>query len=210
MQTIARPTKYSLSLPRTGQDVQKELLRKSIHMCIAAVPTIAEIAGVDFTLFLLAAGVLVYSWSEMRRMNGKAVPVISRITQLASRDRDQGHFVLGPVALGIGAMMALLLYPYPAAVLAIYALAFGDGLSSVVGKFFGRVRIPGTGGKTIAGSLTCFAAIFVAGVAVTNDILSAALIALVGTAVEALPVKDFDNILLPMATGLAAQLLVIM
>jgi dolichol kinase len=37
-------------------------------------------------------------------------------------------------------MLSLLLYPDPAASIAIYALAFGDGLASLVGKLVGRIR----------------------------------------------------------------------
>ncbi|WP_041397345.1 diacylglycerol/polyprenol kinase family protein [Spirochaeta africana] len=192
-----------------GYDLQRELLRKTIHMLIALVPTIAVMIGVGPAIALLASGIIVYTYAEVQRLNGHPVFLISRLTQMASRERDFGHFVLGPVSLGLGALLALLFYPYPAAALAIYALAFGDGISSVVGKLFGRIRIPGTGGKTVAGSLSCFVAILAAGSAMLHNPMDAVIIAVFGTAIEALPSKDFDNILLPMGVGLMVQVLAI-
>jgi len=85
---------------------------------------------------------MIYTYAETLRMQGVSVGLISRITEAASRRRDKGSFSYGPVTLGLGAMLALMLYPEPAAAIAIYALAFGDGFSSLFGKIFGRGRDP--------------------------------------------------------------------
>ena len=103
--------------------------------------------------------------------------------------------------------MSLLLYPNPAASIAIYALAFGDGLSSLVGKTFGSLRIPFTGGKSVEGSLTCLLAVFVASYAVTNDAPHSFAIAVAAMLIEAAPTKDLDNIVLPVLVGAIASLL---
>ena len=136
-----------------------------------------------------------------------AVFLISEITVLASRDRDRGHFVLSPVTLGVGAMLALTLYPLPASAIAIYALAFGDGFASLAGKVFGTTRIPFTGGKTLQGSLTCFFAVLVVNLGTMHALAPAAAIAGAATALELLPTGDFDNIVLPVGTGLVALFL---
>jgi len=133
--------------------------------------------------------------------------VVSSLTAIASRSRDQGRFVLGPVTLGLGAMLSLLLYPSPAASIAIYALAFGDGLASLVGKLFGRYRPSWLLGKSIEGSLACFVAVYVAAYQVSADLRTALLSAFVATAVEALPLEDYDNIVLPISVGFAVQFL---
>ncbi len=196
-------------LPKSGlkirEEIRIELLRKGIHLLIAFVPSIAGLS-VRLALGLLGAGTLVYSLCEALRMSGLSVPLVSRITALAARRRDAGKFVLGPVTLGLGAMLALLLYPNPAASIAIYALAFGDGLSSLVGKTLGSVRLPFTRGKSLEGSLTCFAAVFLASLGETHKPLPSLLIALAATIVEAAPLKDFDNLVLPVLTGAVAVL----
>lgn len=188
-------------------EIETEFLRKSIHLLIAIVPLLAAV-DVTATLGLLGAGAIVYAYAELERRAGNNLGFVSTITFAAARDRDQGRFVLGPVTLAIGAMLALLLYPEPAASIAIYALAFGDGLSSIVGKLFGRIRIPLTGGKTFAGSFTCFAAVFIIAFRITGRTVPSLLVALGATALEALPTKDLDNIILPVGTGfLAAEIL---
>ncbi len=191
----------SVALPR---ELETELYRKSIHLLIAVVPFLASI-HLDATLTLLALGTIAYTYAETLRLAGTKVYVISRVTVVASRPRDVGRFVLGPVTLGVGAMLALLLYPEPAASIAIFALAFGDGFSSLVGKLVGRTRIPFTGGKTIAGSAACFVSVFVASYAVLEHAPAACVIALGATALEAFPTQDLDNVLLPVGTGLIAS-----
>lgn len=186
--------------------IQKEFLRKSIHLMIALVPTLAAL-NYRLSALLLVLGIIVYTYAEFLRGKGHRVPIISEITALASRDRDKGHFVLGPVTLGLGALCALLLYPHPAATIAIYALAFGDGLSSLAGKLFGGFNLPFTGGKTVSGSLTCFLSVLIAGIFISDNLSAVLIVAASATFLEALPTKDLDNIIIPVGTGLIANLI---
>ena len=143
-----------------SEEIRIELLRKSIHLLIAFVPGIAQLSQ-GLAVGLLAGGILVYSSCERLRTIGVQVPVISKVTALAARRRDGDLFVKGPVTLGLGALLCLLLFPAPIAAIAIYALAFGDGLSSLVGKTFGIIKLPFTGGKSLEGSLTCLMAVLI-------------------------------------------------
>lgn len=188
-------------------EIRTELFRKAIHLLIALVPFLAAISTVG-TMAILAVGTVFYTTAEFMRSRGRELYLISRITVLASRDRDRGRFVLGPVTLGIGAMLALLLYPEPAATIAIFALAFGDSISSLVGKFYGYVRIPFTGGKTFAGSFACFLAVLFIAYRITGNFSLSVLISVVATGLEMLPIRDLDNIVMPVGTGfIASQLL---
>ena len=193
-----------ISLP---QELHTEIVRKSIHMLIALVPGLATLFGVQFTLALLSAGTLFYTYCEMLRMQGRNVVLVSRLTSVASRRRESGRLTLGPITLGLGAMIALLLYPDPAASIAIYALAFGDGLASLFGKFFGRMVVPGTGGKTVEGSVACFAAVFLVAHALTGRSMEAGVVAAAAALFELMPSSDLDNLILPTGTGLVAVLL---
>lgn len=188
-----------------SQELQTELIRKSIHLSIAFVPAIAGTIGTGMTLALLAVGTLVYTVAEVQRHAGRTVPIISRITELSSRQRDHDRFVLGPITLGVGAMLALLLYPNPAASIAIYALAFGDGLASLFGKIFGRIRIPFTGGKTVEGSLACATAVGLATYLVVPSPVVVAAVVVGATVLEAMPTGDADNLILPVGVGLIAS-----
>jgi dolichol kinase len=151
------------------------------------------------------AGTLLYAYMETLRSSGIVVPFISSLTAAASRSRDKGRFVLGPVTLGLGALLALLLYPSPAASIAIYALAFGDGFASLAGKIFGRTRPSFLYGKSLEGSLACFAAVFISAWQVSRSLHISLVAALAGALAEALPLDDLDNMVIPVVVGFAVQ-----
>lgn len=183
-----------------------ELTRKSIHLLIAFTPLLLSISK-PLTLALLASGMAAFAAFEALRMRGVRIPLISALTEKAARKRDAGRFVKGPITLGLGALLSAVLFqPIPASV-AIYILAFGDGFSSLVGKLFGHIRMPLTRGKSVEGSLTCLIVSLLSTYAVSGNLGASAAVAAFATVVEALPTKDWDNILLPLAAGLAATLL---
>jgi dolichol kinase len=156
------------------------------------------------TMMILAGGTLFYVFAERLRIEGRPVLVISDLTIIASRERDRGRFVLGPVTLGVGAMLSLLLYPSTAAAIAIYALAFGDGFASLAGKLFRSPSIPFTRNKTLAGTTACFFAVLFGTWKLTGGLSISFTIAAAATLLELIPIKDFDNLILPVGTGLVA------
>ena len=190
-------------------ELKVEIIRKSIHFLIALCPSMAAINRPATVLFLIV-GTLGYTLIEYFRLCGIKVPVISSLTSMASRSRDIGHFVMGPVTLGLGALLALLLYPSPVAAISIYALAFGDGFASLVGKFFGRLRPVFLFGKSIEGSLACFFAVLITAYAVCGSVYVAFIAAFIATVVEALPLDDYDNLAIPVAVGFAVQFAVVL
>jgi dolichol kinase len=186
------------------QEIKTELVRKSMHFLIALSPGMAALNR-PLTVALLMGGTLFYTLMETLRLSGVEVPLVSSLTSMASRPRDRERFVLGPVTLGLGALLALLLYPSPAASIGIYALAFGDGFASLVGKALGKRRPAFMLGKSIEGSLACFSAVFVAAYGVSRRLMVAFVAALTAALVEALPLADYDNLALPVSVGFVAQ-----
>jgi dolichol kinase len=187
------------------QELRTEIVRKSIHFLIALSPSMAALNR-PVTVIILSIGILFYAIMENMRLSGIEIPLVSSLTAMASRPRDKGGFVLGPVTLGLGALLSLLLYPSPVASIAIYALAFGDGFASLVGKFFGRIRPAIMMGKSIEGSSSCFLAVFISTYALFHHLGTAFIAAFVATLVEALPLEDYDNLALPVAVGLIVQM----
>ena len=204
IQEIVRPLAgETVNISGLFSRFQGEIVRKSLHFLIALVPLLASV-NLSATLGLLAAGTLFYAFAENSRLQGFPIPLVSDLTLIASREKDRHGFVLGPVTLGLGAMLSLLLYPLPAASLAIYALAFGDGIASLAGAMVRGPRIPLLGSKTISGTLACFAAIFVLTLSVTQRPMDAFILGLAGAFLEAIPAGNFDNIVLPVGIGLIA------
>lgn len=184
--------------------ITKEIVRKSIHVCSACIPALLDRLYVP-TVIALACAALLYCVSELLRHRGIDVPLVAKITAAAARKRDENKFVLGPVTLVTGILLAAFTLGAEGYRIGIYALAFGDGLASFAGKLFGRVRIPLTNGKTAAGSLTCFFAVFVSSFTVCANAEAAFFLALIATFVEVLPLADLDNVLIPVLIGKAAE-----
>ena len=182
----------------------KELVRKAIHVCAAFVPFFLELAYYP-VMALLALVLLLYCIAEYLRCKGHNVPFISTLTLVAARKRDENRFVLGPATLAVGVLLTAAFFPSQAAAVGICALAFGDGLASLVGKCFGRIKIPFTSGKTAAGSLACFTAIFCSTFVLTGNTKTALGCGLVGMAFELLPLKDFDNLVIPLVIAACCQ-----
>ena len=188
-------------------EAKTEIIRKSIHFLIAFTPAMATL-NYALTILLLMAGVSGYIIMELMRLSGVPVPVVSALTTMASRPQDSGSFVLGPVTLGIGTLLALLLFPLPAAFIGIYALAFGDGFSALAGKLFGRIRPAFLLGKSVEGALACFTATYIAAwIASQNGIIALAA-AFTAAAVESLPLEDYDNIAIPITVALVVHIMV--
>jgi len=186
-------------------ELKAEIVRKAIHFLIALAPSMAAVNR-PFTVLFLMAGTLGYTFMEYLRLSGVKIPVFSSLNRMASRPRDAGRFAMGPVTLGLGALIALLLYPSPVASIAIYALAFGDGFASLAGKFFGKWRPAFLYGKSVEGSLACFTAALISAYAVSGNMRIAFTAAFTAMIVEALPLGDYDNLVLPVTVGLAVQI----
>lgn len=178
----------------------KELFRKSIHICSSFVPFFLGLAYWP-VIALLVLAVIVYTVSEVLRSHNIYIPLVSKITEIAARKRDENRFVLGPVTLVCGILTAALLLPLDCARAGIFALAFGDGLASLMGKLIGKITIPGAHGKTVAGSLTCFTAVFISTFCCCGNCLTALIIATAAMFIEMLPLSDFDNLIIPPVVG---------
>ena len=190
-----------------GKDIgelKTEIVRKAIHFLIALTPSMAAVNR-PLTVLILMIGTVGYTFMEYLRLSGVKIPVFSSLNKMASRPREAGRFVMGPVTLGLGALIALLLYPSHVASVAIYALAFGDGFASLVGKFFGKWRPAILYGKSVEGSFACFTATLISAYAVSGNMRIAAIAAFTAMIVEALPLKDYDNLVLPVTVGLTVQ-----
>ena len=185
--------------------MRAELIRKAIHLLIALVPPIAAVYR-SHAAMLLMIGTLVYLWAESMRYLGFSPPFFSSITSAVLRRKEEGRFALAPVTLGLGALLALLLFPPPLAAAAIFVLAFGDSAGTIIGKFLGRIRPAILAGKSIEGSLACFSASFLTVFIIFGDWKISLAAAGAALLVDLFPLGDLDNIIMPLAVGLCLSL----
>lgn len=195
-----------LSQSKNAEIIFKEFFRKVIHLCSALIPLFSKYfyTATIIALFIIT---LLYIICEFFRLKGIKIPVISRVTSFAARERDKDKFVLGPVTLSIGIIITLLMFNHINASIGIFALAFGDGFASLIGKCFGKKKLYFVKDKTIEGSVSCFISVFISTFFVTDNLLKSIAVGTVAFLSEALPLKDFDNVLIPIVCAFCSKIL---
>ena len=183
----------------------QEFRRKGVHFGAVLVPVLA---GINFsiTLDLLMAITVLFIFSELLRLNGVSLPVISPITRLCIRTREQRNFTIAPVVLSLGIIFSLLLFPKLIANVVIIIVAFSDSIATVIGRFYGRVKIPYNHGKSVEGSIAFLVSAFICSIFYV-PLGIALIVSFVSCIIESLPIK-FDNISIPLGTGLFLGLII--
>jgi len=187
--------------------MQKELVRKCVHLSIACVPAIDR-AAAWLSLILLSCGIIIYVFSESLRVEqGRLqdcgiIRIIQRVTLFVSRAHEPRDIVLAPVTLALGAIFVLLFFPPPYSYAGIYCLAFGDTAAILVGKLVKGPRLPLSGEKRWSGQLACWGVCFFV-CWLTTGLLAASLAAgFAASVIESLQIRDGDNLMIPMAAAL--------
>ncbi len=130
--------------------------------------------------------------------------------QAMSRTGDRREILRGPLYYGIIFVLLTILYwrYSPVGIIALMLLCGGDGLADVLGRRFGKAKIPWNSTKTWVGSLAMFfggwvfaaaiLAIYIGMHVFPGNLISylpgLTLIALAGAVVETLPLDEIDNI----------------
>lgn len=143
--------------------------------------------------------------------------------QAMSRSGDRREILRGPLFYGLIFVALTLLYWRfsPIGITALMLLCGGDGLADILGRRWGKKRLPWNRGKSWAGSLGMFAggwlfsililSVFVAAGYLAQPtgayLLPVTLIALLGAAVESLPLHDVDNLTVTAAAVAAGMAL---
>ncbi len=141
--------------------------------------------------------------------------------QAMSRSGDRREILRGPLFYGVAFVVLTVLYwKSPAGVVALMLLCGGDGVADLVGRRWGRHPLPWSRQKTWEGSLAVFLggwllaagvlAVYVAAGAFpapfTAYLAPLSWVALAATAMESLPLREVDNLTVPLAAVLVARL----
>jgi len=174
-----------------------ELKRQGFHLVLGA--AIAEMVHLvnllypaysNWTAAPLALGVLIMLLIPNIQ---RELHISNRLLYHFEREDDKKTFPYkGAIFFGIGVIPPILLLPTDLACATIMTLSAGDSFSTIIGKFFGKIRI---GKKTIEGTLA-FIAFAALAAAYYTDPKTALTLALAGAALELIPGID-DNISIP-------------
>lgn len=132
-----------------------------------------------------------------------------------SRSGDRREILRGPLFYGSIFVIITLLYWYdsPIGIIALMLMCGGDGLADILGRRFGRHKLPWNKEKSWIGSLGMFSGGWIFSFTILSIYLVAdkfagnptayflplTIISLVGALVESLPLKDIDNITITLA-----------
>ena len=187
---------------------ERDLLRENIHIAgfLVAWFTMYLRLNEFWVAFVISMVTLTYIISELSRMLGVDIPIVSTVTWKAALQPEIHEFVTAPIFFAFGIMLALLLLPAPISYASIAVFAYGDGFATIFGKTFGRHTFPYNKGKRIEGTVFGFVfALF--GALVFVDPLRAVVGAATAMIVETLPAPINDNLTMPLLAGLAMFLL---
>jgi dolichol kinase len=155
---------------------------------------------------LILSVTVLYAVSEVARVQGISIPVLSSITWSAANKTELYEFATAPIHFAVGIALSLLIFPEPICYVAITVLTLGDGGAHIFGMKFGKNRLPFNKGKNLEGSVAGFVFGFL-GALIFVDPAMALVAAAVGMLVEAIPSPINDNLTMPLVSGLVLFLL---
>jgi phytol kinase len=140
-----------------------------------------------------------------------------------SRTGDRREILKGPLYYGIIFVVITIFYwlDSPIGITALMALCGGDGLADVLGRKFGKAKLPWAPTKSWVGSFGMFAGSWILSVVVLGILSAGGLVAsslaamllpvtvicLAATVVESLPIREVDNITVTAAALILGHLL---
>jgi len=181
--------------------MKKELLRQLIHASGVFIVVFSYFLKPD-VLILTAISILFLVVLLFELDKKYHLPFFSYIFERCKRQDDEWGFIY----FFVGIILTLILFQFNISVAnaAILILLFGDSASTLIGKKYGKIKIPYRTHKTVEGSL----AFFVVGLAVALTQVSfipAILGAFFGALTEAYSPVD-DNIPIPLVSALMISL----
>jgi phosphoserine phosphatase len=192
---------HKRSFPSTNAFV-----REDIHASGFFMPVIAGLIGIPVVASIIIFIAIVYTISELWRLDGRELPIVSAITRHAASQSELYGFAAPPLYFAFGIVATLLLFPSIAGGAAIAIFCLGDSAASIFGGMI-STSLPFNKGKTWEGSLAGFFFAFLAGTFFVSPWL-AFVGAAIAMTIEVLPLPVNDNILIPLITGAALTLLI--
>jgi dolichol kinase len=189
-----------------GLPLRAEVQRKSLHLLSAAVP-LALAAGAPSAAIAWALGALLATAIAVELGRARVEPVRRLFLRLTSHLlRDHEHAGWSGASWMLAAqLLAVLVFPRPTAIAALWAVSVGDAAAALVGRAFGRRRL--ANGKSVEGTLACFLATLLGSLWLAALAPGAALVAAATAASAELPSRPLDdNLRIVLATGCAISL----
>jgi len=188
--------------------------RKIIHIGTGPIFVICWLLFPDEGLSRYLAAIIPLMISLQFLLVGLGIMKDQASVDAMTRRGDRREILRGPLIYGIAFVLLTMIYWKNSAtgITALMMLSGGDGLADIIGKRFGKTRLAWSPNKTWAGSVAMFLggtgfALFVififlqAGLftqPIQTFLLPVVCIGMVCTAIESLPVEEYDNVTVPL------------
>ncbi|KAF5086485.1 hypothetical protein DSECCO2_57950 [anaerobic digester metagenome] len=183
--------------------MKKELWRQLVHASGVFIVLLGFLVSPE-VLILLCIALVVLAETLFQLDKSHHIPLFSTMLSNCKRKDDERGFVY----FFIGIIVTIYLFKFDMGIVnaAILILLFGDSASTIIGKRFGRHKLPFQEKKTFEGSISFF--IIGSSLAITQlPLLPAISGAFFGAVTEAYSPVD-DNIPIPIVSALAMSLII--
>jgi len=203
--------------------IESRLSRKLIHIGTGPIFVLCWLMFPEIWYSRWLAALVPLLITAQFALVGLGVMKVEDSVKAMSRTGDRREILRGPLFYGIVFVVMTLVYwkASPIGTVALMLMCGGDGLAEIMGRGLKSPKLPWNKDKSWAGSLGMFIggwalAAFILGMFVlagiflgpfTGYLIPITLIALAGTLVESLPLKDVDNITVTLAAVALGYLL---
>jgi len=182
-----------------------EIKRQIIHATGIVNILFIQIFGKAMASLIILGITLVFLSAAYYRLNKTKLPskikVVEDLENYVNMFERPKEFPLkGAITFYAGSFLAVVIFSPVVAISSITVLALADSLSTLIGKFYGKHKLPINKKKSWEGSTTFFITALVV-LAFFTNFYYAVLVSLITTVAEALPKID-DNITIPITVGI--------
>jgi dolichol kinase len=212
---VTRGSLKEILPPITGENPQlsqtviskSRSLREAIHTgSFLSTFVCIYLTGNILLAYLIILLAVLYIMSELARVRGINIPILSTLTWSAANKTELSEFATAPIHFALGIAISLLIFPEPIRYVAITTLTLGDSGAHIFGMKFGKTKLPFNKGKNLEGTIFGFLFAFF-GAMIFVDPVRALIAAAVGMLVEGIPNPINDNLTMPLVSGLVLALI---
>lgn len=193
-----------------------EILRKAVHLGSIVFPVAAVVFDrTELVLALAAISLALLLFDYLKARNEPFKNLFLAVFGRMLRHREEQGGMTASTIVVASAALTILLFRTEIAVAALVFLSLGDSAAALVGRHFGRIEL--VSGRTLEGSLAAFNTCLLASIGLMAlrpsmgwNLTPAALMAgaLAATLAELFELPLDDNLRIPLAAGLAMELIV--
>ncbi len=191
---------------------KQELIRKATHMGALVIPAGYYFLGLErntafLIMLVIGLGMLIIDIARMRGWWLWRKVFYYVIGPVIRKHEKDGDFI-GATYILLTSCLTIFLYQKPIAIAALSFIIVGDSFAAVIGRKYGRIKFSN---KSLEGSLGCLLGTMIVATLTPGISLSVGLLgAVVATLVEAWPFGVDDNVSVPLLSGLAMHMAIIL